>query len=54
MKILNITPNELSNIIKNKKEVGHGSYGLILKLNDDELFKFNYKDFINDFFCWGK
>ena len=52
MKILNITPKELSHILKYKKEIGHGSYGIIVKLNNDELFKFNYKDFVNDF--WKK
>ena len=50
MKILNLTPDELSDILKNNKLIGHGSNGLILKLNNEELFKFNYKDFIDDFF----
>ncbi len=50
MKILNITPEELSRIIRNKEAVSHGSNGLVVKLNENELFKFNYKDFILDFF----
>lgn len=50
MKIINLSPIELSNIINNNEYIGNGSYGLVVKLNDEYLFKFNYKDFI-DAFC---
>ena len=29
--------------------IGNGSYGLVVKLNDEYLFKFKYKDFIDAF-----
>lgn len=48
--MLNLSSKELSNIINNNERIGNGSYGLIVKLNDEYLFKFNYKDFI-DAFC---
>lgn len=48
-KTLNLSATELSNIINNNEFIGNGSYGLVVKLNDDFLLKFNYKDFINEF-----
>lgn len=50
MKVLNLSSIELSNIINNNEYIGNGSCGLVVKLNDDYLFKFNYKEFI-DAFC---
>lgn len=50
MKNVKLSSKELSNIINNNEHIGHGSYGLVVKLNDEYLFKFNYKDFI-DAFC---
>ena len=49
MKTLNLSSTELSNIINNNEFIGNGSYGLVVKLNDEYLFKFNYKDFIDAF-----
>ncbi len=49
MKTLNLSSVELSNIINNNEYIGNGSCGLVVKLNDDFLLKFNYKDFINEF-----
>lgn len=49
MKILNLSSTELSNIINNNEFVGNGSYGLVVKLDDEYLLKFNYKDFIDSF-----
>lgn len=50
MKTLKLSSKELSNIINNNEHIGNGSYGLVVKLNDEYLFKFNYKVFI-DAFC---
>ena len=49
MQKLNLSTTELSNIINNNDYIGTGSYGLVVKLNDEYLFKFNYKDFIEAF-----
>ena len=49
MKTLNLSSTELSNIINNNEFIGNGSYGLVVKLNDEYLFKFEYKDFIDAF-----
>ncbi len=49
MKTLNLSSTELSNIINNNEFIGNGSYGLVVKLNDEYLFKFKYKDFIDAF-----
>ena len=49
MKTLKLSATELSNIINNNEYIGNGSNGLVVKLNDNYLFKFNYKDFIDAF-----
>lgn len=39
----------MSYIINNNEFIGNGSYGLVVKLNNGYLLKFNYKDFIDAF-----
>ena len=45
MKRLDITAQELYEIIEKNEVVGRGWYGMVFKLNDSELFKFDYKNF---------
>ena len=49
MEIVNLSPEELSMIVNNNEFIGNGSYGLVVKYNEDYLLKFNYKDFIDEF-----
>lgn len=49
MKTLNLTSTKLSNIINNNEFIGNGSRGLVVKLDDNYLLKFDYKKFINEF-----
>ena len=49
MKRLDIDAEKLLDIINNNEIVGQGFYGIVYKLNDEELFKFQYKDFSRDF-----
>lgn len=49
MKRLDIDAEKLIDIVNNNEIVGKGFYGIVYKLNDDELFKFKYKEFIQDF-----
>lgn len=49
MEILNLSTKELSNIVNNNETIGCGSYGIIFKLDGNTLFKFKYKDFIEEF-----
>lgn len=49
MKKLDLSQTELIKIVKENQLIGKGSYGLIFKLNEETLFKFKYKDFIDDF-----
>ena len=49
MKRLDIDAEKLLDIINNNEIVGRGFYGIVYKLNDEELFKFQYKDFSRDF-----
>lgn len=49
MKILTLSPKKLSNIINNSKYIGHGSNGLVVKLDENTLLKFKYKEFIDCF-----
>lgn len=49
MEDFNLTPQQLSNIINNNEHVSHGCYGLVVKLNNDTLLKFKYKEFIDCF-----
>lgn len=47
MKELILTPEQLMNIVANNECVGRGTYGLVIKLDEDTLFKFKYKDLIS-------
>ncbi len=49
MKNIKITVEKLIEIVNNNSNIGMGSYGLIKEINDNYLFKFNYKDFISCF-----
>lgn len=49
MKILKLSPKDLSRIVAENEVIGSGCYGMIYKLDENTLFKFNYKEFINDF-----
>ena len=49
MKNLNLSIGDLIGIVRENVIIGKGSNGLIYKLSDDLLFKFKYKDFIDDF-----
>lgn len=49
MKTLHLSADELSKIINSNTIIGNGSFGLVVKLNDNILLKFNYKDFIDAF-----
>ena len=49
MIILEMTPQEVQTIINGCKHLGNGCFGLVVKLDDDTLFKFNYKDFFDCF-----
>lgn len=46
MKVLKLLPKDLSQIVAEKEVVGFGCYGIIYKLDENTLFKFNYKEFI--------
>lgn len=49
MKKLNLSVSQLIKIVAENEIIGQGCYGIIYKLNDEMLFKFKYKDFIEDF-----
>lgn len=49
MKEISLRVDELQTICAKNKIIGQGSYGIVYKLDDDTLFKFNYKDFIDCF-----
>lgn len=49
MESLELTVNEVIDIVANNDMVGHGSYGIVYKLDDDTLFKFKYKEFAQNF-----
>ena len=49
MKELHLTQDELLEIIANGNIVGQGTMGILYEMGDGELFKFNYKDFIDEF-----
>lgn len=49
MIILDMTPQEVQTIINGCKHLGNGCFGLVVKLDEDTLFKFNYKDFFDCF-----
>ena len=49
MKEMRIKVDELQSICANNKIVGQGGFGIVYQLDDDMLFKFNYKDFIDCF-----
>lgn len=49
MKTLVLTVEQLTDIVEHNQIIGQGGYGILYKLNEDVLFKFNYKDFINCF-----
>ena len=49
MKTITLTVEELISIINANERIGVGSYGIVVKLYDNYLFKFNYKDFIDCF-----
>ncbi len=49
MKRVDLTVEQLRNIVAKNEVVGRGSFGIIYKLNDDTLFKFEYKDYFDDF-----
>lgn len=49
MKEISFSVVDLQSICANKEIVGQGSYGIVYKLDDNTLFKFNYKDFIDCF-----
>jgi len=49
MKSLELTQEELRKIVAKSKAIDRGTFGILYKLDDDTLFKFNYKSFINDF-----
>ena len=42
-----LTPEQLVNILANNEYVGRGTSGMIIKLDDNNLLKFKYKDFIS-------
>ncbi len=44
-----MTPQEVQTIINGCKHLGNGCFGLVVKLDEDTLFKFNYKDFFDCF-----
>ena len=46
---VDITLNELANIIENGEIVGQGNIGIVYKLDDLTLFKFKFKKFIDCF-----
>lgn len=49
VRVLKMSTNELIDIVENNEIVGQGSYGILYKLDEDTVFKFNYKDFIDAF-----
>ena len=46
---LELTPEQLSDIVANNEVVGQGSYGIVYRIDEDTLFKFRYKDYIDCF-----
>ena len=51
MRIDNLNAEDLSNIVSHNKRVGVGSYGIVCEYDEDTLFKFCYKPFIDCFQC---
>ena len=52
MKEISLRVDELQTICAKNKIIGQGSYGIVYKLDDDTLFKFNYKDIgVFEFTC---
>ena len=50
MEIINLTSNDVQNIASNSEIIGQGSNGILYNIDNEILFKFNYKKFI-DCFC---
>ena len=49
VRILEMSTDELIDIVANNEIIGQGSYGILYKLDEDTIFKFSYKDFIDAF-----
>lgn len=49
MEIINLTSNDVQNIASNSEIIGQGSNGILYQIDDELLFKFNYKKFIDCF-----
>lgn len=49
MQNINLTTTDLIRIINNNEYIGKGVYGLVVKINDDYLFKFNYREYLDCF-----
>lgn len=49
MKEIHLEVDDLQSICAQNDVCGQGSYGIVYKLDDKTLFKFNYKDFIECF-----
>jgi serine/threonine protein kinase len=49
MEIINLTSNAVQNIASNSEIIGQGSNGILYNIDNEILFKFNYKKFIDCF-----
>lgn len=49
MQTLKLTSDNIRDIVENNERVGMGTNGILFKYDDDTVFKFNYKDFIDCF-----
>ena len=49
VRILEMSTDELIDIVANNEIIVQGSYGILYKLDEDTIFKFSYKDFIDAF-----
>lgn len=49
MEIVNLTSADVQNIASNGEIIGQGSNGILYQIDDELLFKFNYKKFIDCF-----
>jgi len=49
MEIINLTSNDVQNIASNSEIIGQGSNGILYNIDNEILFKFNYKKFIDCF-----
>lgn len=49
MRNINLTTTDLIRVINNNEYIGKGVYGLVVKIDDDHLFKFNYREYLDCF-----